>query len=204
MKRSWVVATLLAGWLLSSVPALAKETKTEVRTPLVARLQLLQLTDQQMMRLDGKTRVQSVDAAKTLANLDLLIATGVEALTHIGHKTPIVYFDPRAQQFQIQYVDTGMKLDVNVKSAKDGKFHVQIRPEVSLIVEEKTYGPEDYNAMYPLTAVFITEQTVSGLALGEKALIGRITGPAAREFLTNLGQTATTDNVVCTLELEKP
>lgn len=205
MRRHWVVVTLLVGWLLSAAtPALAKDEKGKAKIPLVARLQLLQLTDSQMASLDGQTRPRKIDAAKVLVSMDLLVATGIEALAHLGHKTPIVYFDPRAQQFQVQYVDTGMKLDVTVTQRGAGKFKVEIRPEVSLIVEEKTYGAADYNAMYPTTAVFITEQGDLELALGEKAVIGRITGPAAREFLTNLGQTATTDNVICTIELEKP
>lgn len=204
MKRFRVIFTLL--WvcgLLLAQPVLAQKDKPDAGIAVVARMELLQLTDAQMKRLKGKDRVDEVQADKVLVSVDMLMTTGRDALAMLGLKNPIVYYDPRAQQFQIQYVDTGMKLDVVLRSESAGTFTVEVRPEVSLVQRPVEYNTS-YNELYPLTAVFITEEALTGVQFGQKLVLGRITGPGARDFLTSLGQTSTTNNVVCTLELEKP
>ena len=72
--------------------------------------------------------------------------SGTEAQIHIGDKFPIVYFDPRAGQFQVNYVDIGIKLDVTANVKQDGYVVCKILPEVSTLVEL-------VNNQYPRTAV---------------------------------------------------
>lgn len=88
--------------------------------------------------------------AKILASPRVASISGKESLIHIGDKYPIVYFDPRAGQFQVQYVDIGIKLDVTSNVKADGYVVVNIRPEVSTLLEL-------INNQYPRTAVRIIE-----------------------------------------------
>lgn len=84
--------------------------------------------------------------AKVLAAPRVATQSDKDALIHIGDKFPIVYFDPRAGQFQVQYVDIGIKLDVKPSIKADGYIVVELRPEVSTLVEL-------VNGQYPRTAV---------------------------------------------------
>lgn len=88
--------------------------------------------------------------AKILASPRVASISGKASLIHIGDKYPIVYFDPRAGQFQVQYVDIGIKLDVTSNVKADGYVLVEVRPEVSTLLEL-------INNQYPRTAVRIIE-----------------------------------------------
>lgn len=88
----------------------------------------------------------SQNEAKVLASPRVAAQSGTEAQIHIGDKFPIVYFDPRAGQFQVNYVDIGIKLDVTANVKSDGYVICKILPEVSTLVEL-------VNNQYPRTAV---------------------------------------------------
>lgn len=88
--------------------------------------------------------------AKILASPRVASVSGKPSLIHIGDKYPIVYFDPRAGQFQVQYVDIGIKLDVTSNVKPDGYVVLQVRPEVSTLLEL-------INNQFPRTAVRIIE-----------------------------------------------
>lgn len=102
--------------------------------------------------------------AKILASPRVASLSGVESLIHIGDKYPIVYFDPRAGQFQVQYVDIGIKLDVKSEVKADGYVVVEVRPEVSTLLEL-------INNQYPRTAVRIVETTMR-VKDGDTIIIG--------------------------------
>jgi len=92
----------------------------------------------------------SQNEAKILASPRVASISGKASLIHIGDKYPIVYFDPRAGQFQVQYVDIGIKLDVTSNVKADGYVLIEVRPEVSTLLEL-------INNQYPRTAVRIIE-----------------------------------------------
>jgi type IV pilus secretin PilQ/predicted competence protein len=102
--------------------------------------------------------------AKVLAAPRVATRSGRDALIHIGDKFPIVYFDPRAGQFQVQYVDIGIKLDVKPEIKSDGYVIVDLRPEVSTLVEL-------VNNQYPRTAVR-TVNTSMRVKDGDTIVIG--------------------------------
>jgi type II secretory pathway component GspD/PulD (secretin) len=102
--------------------------------------------------------------AKVLASPRIATLSDKESLIHIGDKFPIVYFDPRAGQFQVQYVDIGIKLDVKPQVKGDGYIICDIRPEVSTLVEL-------VNNQYPRTAVR-TVQTLMRVKDGDTVVIG--------------------------------
>ncbi|MGE0491806.1 MAG: secretin N-terminal domain-containing protein [Vulcanimicrobiota bacterium] len=102
--------------------------------------------------------------AKVLASPRVATRSGRDALIHIGDKFPIVYFDPRAGQFQVQYVDIGIKLDVKPEIKADGFVLVDLRPEVSTLVEL-------VNNQYPRTAVR-TVNTSMRVKDGDTIIIG--------------------------------
>lgn len=102
--------------------------------------------------------------AKVLAAPRVATRSGHDALIHIGDKFPIVYFDPRAGQFQVQYIDIGVKLDVKPQIKADGYILVDLRPEVSTLVSL-------VNNQYPETAVR-TVNTSMRVKDGDTIVIG--------------------------------
>lgn len=106
----------------------------------------------------------SQNEAKILASPRIASISGKPSLVHIGDKFPIVYFDPRAGQFQVQYVDIGVKLDVTSTVKADGYIMCEVRPEVSTLVEL-------VNNQYPRTAVRIIETTMR-IKDGDTMVIG--------------------------------
>jgi type II secretory pathway component GspD/PulD (secretin) len=73
--------------------------------------------------------------AKVLASPRVATMSGQQASIHIGDKYPIVYFDPRAGQFQVTYVDIGIKLTVKPTVTADDYIVASISPTVSNLLE---------------------------------------------------------------------
>lgn len=91
--------------------------------------------------------------AKILASPRVATQTGKNALIHVGDKFPIVFFDPRAGQFQVTYVDIGVKLNVKPDIKADGYIVAEMQPEVSNLVGL-------VNNQYPRTTVRTVNSTM--------------------------------------------
>ncbi|MHB2020700.1 MAG: secretin N-terminal domain-containing protein [Candidatus Xenobia bacterium] len=76
----------------------------------------------------------SQNDAVVVAQPRVVTQSGKDATILIGNKFPIVFFDPRAGQFQVQYVDIGVKLQVKPVVASDGYILMDIKPDVSQFV----------------------------------------------------------------------
>jgi len=88
--------------------------------------------------------VQTGDAT-VLAQPRVATLSGESASIHIGDKYPIVYYDPRAGQYQVIYVDIGIKLEIEPTVSPDGYITTSIDPTVSTLLEL-------INNQYPRTA----------------------------------------------------
>ena len=91
--------------------------------------------------------------AKVLASPRVAALDGEKATIHIGDKYPIVYYDPRAGQYQVIYVDIGIKLDVTPKISPDGYISTKINTTVSDLREL-------INNQYPRTTERTAELTI--------------------------------------------
>lgn len=91
--------------------------------------------------------------AKVLASPRVATISGKQATLHIGEKYPIVYYDPRAGQYQVIYVDIGIKLTVKPTISDDGYILTEIQPTVSNLLEL-------INQQYPRTAERSADVTV--------------------------------------------
>lgn len=69
--------------------------------------------------------------SKTLASPRIATQSGETAQVYVGQKYPIVYYDPRAGQFQVQYVDIGTKLQAVPEVKDDGHILVKLTPATS-------------------------------------------------------------------------
>ena len=74
--------------------------------------------------------VESSDS-KTLASPRIATQSGEQAEVYVGQRYPIVFYDPRAGQFQVQYVDIGTKLEATPEVKDDGHVVVELTPTTS-------------------------------------------------------------------------
>jgi type II secretory pathway component GspD/PulD (secretin) len=110
-----------------------------VRDPFVLRASI------SMQVTNGEARVLASPRVATINNK--------QATLHIGEKYPIVYYDPRAGQYQVIYVDIGIKLTVKPSITPDGYIETEIQPTVSNLLEL-------INNQYPRTAERSADVTV--------------------------------------------
>jgi type II secretory pathway component GspD/PulD (secretin) len=102
--------------------------------------------------------------AKVIATPRVMCQSGKDAQVLIGDKFPIVYFDPRAGQFQVQYVDIGVKMVVKPTVSADGYVTVDMAPEVSVLKSL-------INNQYPRTGV-TTVKTNVRVRDGDTIIVG--------------------------------
>ena len=204
MKKQFLFTVMLLSsmLLLSSTCFAQGKTKTpESQIPIVVKFNLLQMSDAQMERLEGKESLPEGLGGKDIASLELLTLTGEPSLLHLGEKWPIVYYDPRAEQFQVQYVDTGLKLDITVKSNENGTFRMSVRPETSFL--NSVRGSSE-DGSYPLTDVYTLQTKKERLVWDEAIVLGSRRGPYFKAWLERLGLAGLSPNLVYTLRLERP
>ena len=111
---------------------------------------------------DNKSWYSKVDSQAFQVIGELVFDTrfGKDSLQHVGRKMPIVYKDPRADGYQVQYTDHGIKCDVTVNELTGGLLKVQIRPEMSKAAPNKVF-PDRVDAMIAETTLVMRRgQTV--------------------------------------------
>lgn len=69
--------------------------------------------------------------SKVLASPRIATQSGEEAEVYVGQRYPIVFYDPRAGQFQVQYVDIGTRLEAKPEVKDDGHIIVEVTPTTS-------------------------------------------------------------------------
>ena len=111
------------------VPAVAQET-------FHYKLQVLKVDSSVKGKIfseaDWKRLVKS-GQAKVLEELTHEGKLNEESLIHVGRKVPIGYKDPRVDSFQVQYVDSGIKLDQTTRKVAPGLYQIDLRPERSTL-----------------------------------------------------------------------
>jgi len=145
--------------------------------------------------------------AKVISTPRIMTQSSHEASVLIGDKFPIVYFDPRAGQFQVQYVDIGVKLTVKPIVSADSTVTVELAPEVSTLLGL-------INNQYPETGV-TTVKTLVHVHDGDTIIVGGLLReieqytlqklpflgdlPVLGEFFRNTSITKEKDEVFITL-----
>ena len=203
MKKIWMaLALLLALGAVASADTLTKKKGKLI--PLVAHLEIRQLSDAQYKKLRGTSRFRGDTPGALIYAHELVMVSSVESLVHFGHKFPITYYDPRAKRFQVQYVDTGAKLDLTCRVLDNDKFNVAVRPELGVADGAKSgkAAEGDEIISYPSTLVFITENKIGNLDMGETVVLGRSRGSEVLRVLKTNGVSESGQNMVATLRLE--
>lgn len=201
MKKTALVLLLGLGGLAWAESENKDKGKKE---PIVMRFQAVQLSDAAARDWDGDWRLKAADlqgeGVQVLQTTEVVGITGRECSVLVGRKNHIIYYDPRATQFQIQYVDVGAKLNCLCK-AVEGRVNAEVYAELSLL--EKNIN--DGKASYPQTIPMKSEVSTPTFAYGDHVLIGSMRGVEARHYLEVLGAGSNpkNDNVFFVLTVER-
>lgn len=208
MKNVWAQTMLLAALATPALAADAPPADSGKAETVVVRVEILALGDGAASALYGKSLLPGGyrgDRGKTIQSTEIMMQTSKESLIHLGRKYAITYFDPRASQFQVQYIDTGMKVDVTVTPAASGGYRLENYNEVSDVETLRT-GGNPVTASYPQTNVFSSHTDKTGVNIGDSLVLGTMEGPAAQRCLKAIGGTeaAGGNNVVMIMTLLRP
>lgn len=201
MKHLIPLGLLLTAPIWAAEPGLVE--------PVCVRLDVLQVSDEAAEELQGRTRFPKglPLPGKVLQTADLMTLTDRSSQFTLGRKHPIVYYDPRGAVFQINYVDSGFKLDFKCKSEKPGVFLIYVYPEFSVVDSLKTAGTAPNTATYPQTSVFQAHSNeIPQVVYGESLVVGRIHGSIARTYLNSMGLPAQASgyNLMMLLTVNRP
>ncbi len=197
---------LLLGVCLSVVgQAQPKKEEDFERFPMVAIFRLLRVSDAEFQKLKGNTTTGDI-AGEELLSTEILTERGRPCLVHLGRKWPLTYYDPRAKQYQIQYVDTGAKLDVSLNTQDDNKtVNVEMRNEASRTVSTTDPNQEQELTVYPRAFPYINEINYPNLKYGDNLIVSKLSGPTALSYLKTLGLAgAANNNLVGVFRVEHP
>lgn len=201
MKKTGLLVLLcLAGWA-SAEPA----KDTGKKEPIVMRLEAVQVSDEMAHEWKQGWRIKASDLEEDgvhrLQTTEVVGITDRECSVFVGRKNHIVYYDPRASQFQVQYVDVGAKLDCKCKTSPSGKLSATVYTELSWL--EKNLN--DGKASYPETITLKSQLDSPAFEFGERVLVGNVQGAEAQHYLQVLGGSsgAKNDNVYFVLSVER-
>ena len=127
---------------------------------------------------------------------------GRESRAFLGQKYPIIYYDARSSQFQVNWVDVGCKLDWSCKFVSDSEVNAHIYTELSLLDRVVPAG----QVGYPQTTTLKSACELAHLKLGQRAIVGRAHGVEVQRYLKLLGVESGSqkDNVFFVISVERP
>lgn len=130
-----------------------------------------------LLKAQMQMKIETGDA-KVLASPRVATLSGTEAQILVGEKYPIVYFDNRAGQYQVNYVPIGTEVSIKPEIKSDGYIIAELNPSVTSMVTL-------INNQYPET----TERSVKTklrVKDGDTIVIGGLVNDEERESITKL------------------
>lgn len=197
MKR-----TALMMLALSTLAWAQPEKKKE---PIVMRLEAVQVSDQIARQWKEGAALKSgaleEEGVRLLQSTEVTGVMESEASTFIGRKNPIIYYDARATQFQVQYVDVGARLNCKCKPVDSERLKAQLHTELSLLERNIPSAASSF----PSTVVFTQYLDLPAFDYGAYVVVGTVQGSEAQHYLHLLGanNAANNDNVYFVLSVEK-
>jgi len=125
--------------------------------------------------------------AREIETLRFPLENNRESLFFIGNKFPITYFDPKATQYQIIFVDVGIKFIIKPDIGSDEKVSFWIKSSIASTEDYKKEIERDTVFYYPSTMNTDYNQQSPRLKNGESVIISDSSGFLVEHFLKGAG-----------------
>jgi hypothetical protein len=198
-------AALLAGLVLSLImPLAALADEKPQPAPLDnrqiwLRISVISLTeegshglgDKDVLPPESLQRLIDARMARELETFYFPARNGRNTMASIGHKFPLTYFDPKASQYQIIFVDVGMKFNIKPVISPGERIDMEIKSDISTIEDYRQEIERDTVFYYPSTKNSAVDQFITGMRNGEALIISNFQGLSLENVLKSLGEKET-------------
>ena len=127
---------------------------------------------------------------RSLETLRFLVQNNQETITSIGHKFPITYFDPKASQYQIVFVDVGMRFIIRPVITPENRLNIDIKASLSTIEDYRQEIERDTAFYFPSVKTIDTNLSIPGMKNGETVIISNLQGLSLEDVLKDMGEKA--------------
>jgi len=161
------------------------------------RLDVVNLSAEGAAQLDDSGRLpasvlnqwKARGQGRTVQSLEMLTVSDTDAVIHLGRQHGLVYYDPKAGHFMIQFVDTGVKMSVRSRIGSGGKLQIETRSELSApmensLTDRNTDRPEAL--AYPQSALETVATSMGGIAYGDTVVVAHAQGAFVGRLLSTL------------------
>ena len=149
---------------------------------LCARIELYQVRDSVRDSLANQRHWPTQVEAQLVQSSETLLCEEDSSQIALVQQFPIHYFDARANNNQINYVDVGFKFDISVKPDAQGKLTVRAFPEYSVLQSIETKDGRNF----PQTQL-LQSRMVQPIELGQREIVARYSGHKVRQNLKASG-----------------
>lgn len=202
--RVFFFICIIAGMsLLSSFPALsAAEEKPPREAPderqIWMRINVLCITEsgygaigeKDILPYESLQSLVSAKKARELETLWLPMQCGQETKAHIGHRFPVTWFDVKESQYQIIFVDVGIKFFIKPEMKPGEKLDIEVRSDISTVEDYRQEIEKDSVFYFPSTKNNDNTQLINGIKNGETMIISSLQGIFLEDVLKDLGDKA--------------
>ncbi len=125
--------------------------------------------------------------AREIETLRFQLENNLESYFFIGNKFPITWFDSKATQYQIIFVDVGIKFIIKPEIGSDEKMSFWIKSSIASTEDYKKEIERDTVFYYPSTMNTDYNQQSPRLKNGESVIISDASGFLVEHFLKESG-----------------
>ncbi len=141
----------------------------------------------------GSGKVQVMESGSVLGGLNR------DSLSFTGGKIPIGFRDPRVDGYQVQYIDTGWKIDAKLTEFKPGLLRVECRTVHAALTGDTAAGLPEQDVLLCNSEALLKPGQVAVVAAGR----GRISSQYIKKILPQ-EQFAEGDTLMFALTVTKP
>lgn len=138
-------------------------------------------------------KVQVMESGSVLGSLNQ------DSLSFTGGKVPIGFRDPRVDGYQVQYIDTGWKIDAKLTEFKPGVLRAECRTEHSALTGDTAAGLPEQDVLLFNAEALLKPGQVAVVAAGR----GRISSQYIKKILPQ-EQFAEGDTLMFALTVTRP
>jgi len=193
MKRSIVVLTLL---LALAAPAVAAGKGPAPERQLWMGVSILSLTEAGSASLGESATLEAgsleellrAGKAVELETVRFATTSGGESSLLIGEKHPLVYYDEKTSNYQVVFVDLGMKLNVRPTATPGDRIDMDFSYSLSDVEDYRRVVERDTVTYFPSTRSSEIRQSVAGLKDGATVVVADLKGASVGIILENLAK----------------
>ena len=172
----------------------AAEVQKETR-PLWMTISVFSLTeegagvvgDKMSLTAENLRRLREIRGTRELQRASFLAYCDAASGIFTGNKFPVTFYDSKASQYQVIFVDVGMKFMVRTQSGADGRLNITVNSTVSSIEDYRQEIERDTVFYFPSVKNSLIDQSFKGIRNDETVILSALRGSSVESMLRDIG-----------------